>query len=179
MRAIPTVAVLVLAISGARAADWIEEMRPTPTLPQTAAGQRDEPGVVSVDPGFARILRFDKPFRTILVGDENVARVAAQSDRVLSVVATAPNGTTNLIVLDEGGNELFSGTIRVAGRSVHRVEIASKKLTHEYWTYYCTATSCHRTKDPFEGEVPKVTEERRDITIRNAPGASVPRAPTD
>ena len=124
-------------------AQFREVRGPEPALPDVA-DQNSE--AIMVDPGFARVVRFDKPFKTIVVGDESVVHVTAQSDRAITIIATSPNGLTNLVVLDEAGGEIFSGTGRVMGAMC--VAWKSGPRTH------CTNTG------PISAPRPRVTAPR-------------------
>src|SRR5262245_42743366 len=67
---------------------------------------------VRVRPGYATVLKFDKAFSTVVIGDPQVADVLPRGDRAVLLSGRAV-GTTNLIVLDADSNELFNTTVIV------------------------------------------------------------------
>jgi len=165
-------AAVAAAMTTQSVAQFREITGPEPSLEATTDVESGG-SVIEVSPGFARLVRFEKPISTIIVGNPEVARVTAQSDRSISIIPSSNSGTTNLIALGENGTEVFSGIIQVGGArsSLHRVEIVSKGRIHEWWTYFCSPTFCHRTKEELEGEPqPIPTKTDSTITIRRERG---------
>jgi hypothetical protein len=90
-----------------------------------------EPGDKTIElfPNEVKLVRFDKPFSTVVVGEPRIADATAQGD-MLILTGKAP-GRTTVIVLDSGNNELmkkrvvvseFTGIDRVTVNSASRKE---------------------------------------------------------
>jgi hypothetical protein len=133
---------------------------------------------IELSPGFVKLLRFDRPVGTVAIGDPAVADTFAPNDR--SILLTGKTvGTTNLIILDDAGKDLFSAEVIVSRSELRRVAVHSKAILHRYWAYQCTETNCWRVKDEFEGPMPEQTQQRieQDSTTRSAPAEQVPVPP--
>ena len=113
-----------------------------PTYAQTA-----DP--VQLTPGFTKLIRFDRPIATVVIGNPEVADARAQTDRSIALVGKAV-GITNLIALDNTGAEVLSTLVVVGARDAGKVIINSRKALHEYWAYRCTADNCVRVEDRLE-----------------------------
>lgn len=141
-----------------------------------STARAEEP--IELSPGVVRLLRFDRPVGTVAVGNPAVADTFAPNDR--SVLLTGKTiGSTNLIVLDDGGRDLFSAAVIVSRSEFGRVTIHSKALLHRYWAYQCSDASCWRLRDEFEGPMPEQSQQRieQDTTTRGAPAEQVPVPP--
>jgi len=101
---------------------------------------------VQLTPGFTKLIRFDRPIATVVIGNPEVADARAQTDRSIALVGKAV-GITNLIALDNTGAEVFSSLVVVGARDAGKVIINSRKALHEYWAYRCTADNCVRVED--------------------------------
>lgn len=112
-----------------------------------AFAQTGEP--VQLTPGFTRLIRFDRPIATVVIGNPEVADARAQTDRSIALVGKAV-GITNLIALDNTGTEVFSSLVVVGARDAGKVIINSRKQLHEYWAYRCTSDNCVRVEDRLE-----------------------------
>lgn len=77
----------------------------TPAVAQNSA-------VVELDPSMAKLLRFEKPLSTIIIGDPTIAEATAQGNQIVALTGKKP-GITNLIVLDASNQELFNAPIAV------------------------------------------------------------------
>jgi hypothetical protein len=133
---------------------------------------------IELSPGIVKLLRFDRPVGTVAVGNPSVADTFAPNDR--SILLTGKTiGSTNLIVLDDGGRDLFSAAVIVSRTEFGRVTIHSKGLLHRYWAYQCSDASCWRLRDEFEGPMPEQTQQRieQDTTTRGGPAEQVPVPP--
>ena len=117
-----------------------------PPIPSSFA-QTSEP--VQLTPGFTKLIRFDKPIATVVIGNPEVADARAQSDRSIALVGKAV-GITNLIALDNTGAEVLSTLVVVGARDAGKVIINSRRQLHEYWAYRCTADNCVRVEDRLE-----------------------------
>lgn len=109
--------------------------------------QTSEP--VQLTPGFTKLIRFDRPIATVVIGNPEVADARAQTDRSIALVGKAV-GITNLIALDNTGIEVFNSLVVVGARDAGKVIINSRKALHEYWAYRCTAENCVRVEDRLE-----------------------------
>src|SRR5882757_6089223 len=78
-----------------------------------AFAQTSEP--VQLTPGFTKLIRFDRPIATVVIGNPEVADARAQTDRSIALVGKAV-GITNLIALDNTGAEVFSSLVVVGAR---------------------------------------------------------------
>ena len=104
---------------------------------------------VQLTPGFTRVIQFDRPISTVVVGNPEVADARAQTDRSIVLVGRAV-GITNLIALDNTGAEVFSSLVVVGARDAGKVIINARKQLHEYWAYRCTSDNCVRVEDRLE-----------------------------
>jgi Flp pilus assembly secretin CpaC len=78
-------------------------------LPATAQNQNP----MELAAKTARVLRFDRPIRTAIVGDPSIAEVTVEGDRIV-VLSAKKVGATNLIVLDTDTKEMLNQSIIVA-----------------------------------------------------------------
>lgn len=133
---------------------------------------------IELAPGFVKLLRFDRTVGTVAVGDPAVADTFAPNDRAILLTGKAI-GSTNLIVLDDAGRDLFSAGVIVSRSELGRVSVNSKAILHRYWAYQCSDASCWRLRDEFEGPMPEQTQQRieQDSTSRAAPAQQVPTPP--
>ncbi len=73
----------------------------------------DETIDVTID--FAKIIDLEAPARTVFVGNSGIADATIpQNDRTRVLLTGRTAGTTNLIVLDDDGDEILNATIQVA-----------------------------------------------------------------
>ena len=114
---------------------------------QVLPAQTSEP--VQLTPGFTRLIRFDRPIATVVIGNPEVADARAQTDRSIALVGKAV-GITNLIALDNTGAEVFTSLVVVGARDAGKVIINARKQLHEYWAYRCTSDNCVRVEDRLE-----------------------------
>jgi hypothetical protein len=119
------------------------------TLASSGALQAQTSDPVQLTPGFTKLIRFDRPIATIVIGNPEVADARAQTDRSIAIVGKAV-GITNLIALDNAGAEVFSSLVVVGARDAGKVIINSRRTLHEYWAYRCTADNCVRVEDRLE-----------------------------
>lgn len=78
-----------------------------------AALAEEESASISVILDFARVLTFDQPARTIIIGNPAIVDGTLNDERTL-VLTGKGSGTTNLIVLGEGGREVSNLVVNVA-----------------------------------------------------------------
>jgi Flp pilus assembly secretin CpaC len=83
---------------------------------------------VTID--FARVMRIDQPAHTIVVGNPGIADAAIGDERTL-VLTGKTAGTTNLIVLDDAGEEILNAILRVSSdvRQLTTVFYGSQRQT--------------------------------------------------
>jgi Flp pilus assembly secretin CpaC len=77
----------------------------------TTAFAADETIDVIID--FAKVRKLDEPAHTIIIGNPGIADVSVNDDTML-VLTGKTAGTTNLIVLDEAGDEILEANLRVS-----------------------------------------------------------------
>ena len=104
---------------------------------------------VQLTPGFTKLIKFDRPIATVVIGNPEVADARAQTDRSIALVGKAV-GITNLIALDNVGVEVFNALVVVGARDAGKVIVNSRRALHEYWAYRCTADNCVRVEDRLE-----------------------------
>ena len=90
---------------------------------RSSFAQTSEP--VQLTPGFTRLIRFDRPIATVVIGNPEVADARAQTDRSIALVGKAV-GITNLIALDNTGAEVFSSLVVVGARDAGKVIINAR-----------------------------------------------------
>jgi len=76
-----------------------------------AAAAADDMVDVAID--FAKVMKLDKPAHTIIIGNPGIADASIDDETTL-ILTGKTAGTTNLIVLDEGGTELLNTQVRVS-----------------------------------------------------------------
>jgi Flp pilus assembly secretin CpaC len=69
--------------------------------------------VIDVTIDFAKVIQLDKPAATIVIGNPGIADASVEDETTLVLTGKAA-GVTNLIVLDEEGNEIERAVLRVA-----------------------------------------------------------------
>ena len=133
---------------------------------------------IRLRPGFATILKLNQSIGTVVVGDAKVIDATPQSDTTLVLTAKEVAGTTNVLILDEQGNEFFSATVTVSvqGSSVSgKVQIhprsaggGRQSTVHEYWAYGCTPV-CARIEDKLEVDVR--SRSQTEVTTTTSDGS--------
>lgn len=84
-------------------------LAPSPSSPRAAE-------TIVLTAGFTQMLRPERAVRTIAIGNPQIADATVGDGRTIILTGKAV-GTTNLILLDEAGEEISNATIRVtAGR---------------------------------------------------------------
>lgn len=79
---------------------------------------------------FAKILQLNEPIATIIIGNPGIANATIQDDQTIILTGKAA-GMTNLIVLNDNGDELANVLVRVASnvRRLTTVFYGSKRQT--------------------------------------------------
>ena len=132
--------------------------------------------VIELEPGFAKFVRLQKSFSTVSIGKPEVADVVSlQAQGGILLTGKTP-GRTNIIALDETGNEIVNAKIvvgqEVAAPDTKKIMTHAQNNVHEYWAYRCTPV-CERVEDKLEQkEAPPVTN---NFFSRTTP---TPKSPT-
>jgi hypothetical protein len=92
-------------------------VRPADVLVGVQAAEAEEE-VVDLRIDFARVLKLEQPAATMIVGSPEIAD-ATLSDNKTIVLTGKTAGTTNLIVLDDAGNQISQLVLRVGSRGRH------------------------------------------------------------
>jgi len=80
--------------------------------PAITAEASQLPKLVELWPGMVKILKVDARFQSVLIGNPNVADASAITSNVIAITGKAP-GLTNLILIDEKGEEIFDTRIQI------------------------------------------------------------------
>ncbi len=104
--------VLVASSSVAQAAD----PAPKSWAPQeaTATKVEREATVIAITTDFARVLTFNRSARTVIIGNPSIIDGTLNDDRTI-VLSGKAVGTTNIIILGEGGEEIANLAVDVTG----------------------------------------------------------------
>jgi Flp pilus assembly secretin CpaC len=96
----------------------------------------EAPKAMQLTKGFSEVVRPSRPARTIVVGDPKFVEATVGGGQ--SIVLTARNeGTTNLILLDEMGNEISRTTINVGQPNPNADRILIRSGHKGYKHYVC------------------------------------------
>jgi hypothetical protein len=109
-------------------------------------------------------LKLARPANSVVIGNATVADVAVHDSNTLLVTGKA-FGSTNLIVLDRGGNKIYENTLDVGGEAPHNLTIVRGTGTY---TYACS-DKCRGT--PMVGDAPSHFEEVMN-TVTGKAGAA-------
>lgn len=80
---------------------------------------------------FAHILALDEPAGTVAVGNDGIVRATLSDDQTIVLTGLAP-GTTNLIVLDATGDEIYNTAVRVVASGDYLVTVYRGSLRQTY-----------------------------------------------
>jgi len=108
---------------------------------------RERMDAVSVTLDFARILTFNSPARTIIIGNPAVVDGTLSDDRTIVLTGKAV-GTTNVIVLGEAGREVASFVVNVTTNSSQSITVHQGETQQ---TYTCAGTCRPPTAPPALG----------------------------
>ena len=92
--------------------------------------------IIDVTIDFAKLLTVPRPAATIVVGNPGIADAAVEDETTLVLTGRAA-GTTNLIVLDEKGQEMTNATVRV---SSNVQQLTTIFFGRQRRTYSCAPT---------------------------------------
>jgi len=98
------------SIAGTAAADEVKVRALQTRSPELAAGRTSTSIGVTLD--FARILTFDHPARTIVIGNPAIVD-GTLSDEHTMVLTGKAIGTTNMIIFGDGGREIANLAVNV------------------------------------------------------------------
>lgn len=84
-----------------------------PSLASEALGQTVE---LVID--FAKIVTLDEPVSTVVIGNAGIADAAMGDDRTIVLTGKAA-GTTNMIFIGRGGEQIANTTVRVSSDTRH------------------------------------------------------------
>lgn len=142
-------------------------------------GRADE--IIELKAGFATLLKLEKSFSTVSVGNPDVADVVPfQLERAILLTGKSA-GATNVIVLDEARNEILNATVVVGARDTGKVTSHSRTNLHDYWAYRCTPV-CERVEDKFERverPAPVVVVPQSDASAQKPRVIEQPTPPSD
>lgn len=102
-----------------------------PSLGGEAIGDR-----VDLVIDFAKIVTLDQPIATIVIGNSGIADASIGDDRTIVLTGKAA-GTTNMILLGRGGEQIANATIRVASDTRHLTTVFRGK---DRQTFSCAPT---------------------------------------
>jgi Flp pilus assembly secretin CpaC len=87
--------------------------------------------IIDVTIDFAEVVKLERPAETIIIGNPGIADAAVEDDTTLVVTGKAA-GTTNLIVLDQAGEEIENAVLRVSSntRQLTTVFYGSQRQTY-------------------------------------------------
>jgi hypothetical protein len=97
-------------------------------------------------------LKLARPANSVVVGNATVADVSVHDSNTLLITGKA-FGSTNLIVLDRGGNKIYENMLDVGGEAPHTLTIVRGAGTY---TYACSE-KCRAT--PMVGDAQAHFEE--------------------
>jgi Pilus formation protein N terminal region len=139
-------------------------------------------GTIEIEVGHTRLLKLDRPFKSVIVGNPDIADAVVQDQRTLLITAKAEKDTakawgekdtkqryetrTNLLLLDNANEPMYSVELAVtnqpAGKgdivqSLGRVRVyaGGRKEIADYTPYACSSADCIRLNMETQGELSK------------------------
>lgn len=85
-----------------------------------SAARADQPITVFMD--HARILKLGQAVEKVIIGNSNIADVTVADPKTIVLTGKA-YGTTNLVILDKGGNAIIDEEVLVATDEDHTVRV--------------------------------------------------------
>ncbi len=126
------IAVLVHAASAIVAQAAADEVPRSVLLPEMrATGVEREVTLIAVTLDFARVLTFNRSARTIIIGNPGIIDGTLSDDRTIVLTGKAV-GTTNMIILGEGGDEIANLAVNVAERKSHLTTVYQGSEQHVF-----------------------------------------------
>jgi hypothetical protein len=145
------------------------------------------PSTIPLKAGNATVLRLDRPFDSVIVGNSDLIDVQPIGNN-RSLVVTAKKkaaGRTNLILLDNMGQTIYSADVVVTQPApvfAKVVKFHTRGELNDYFPYSCSPEDCVRLKDEQPGEhsndifVPGLVQPG-SININSSPSVNSPLAP--
>jgi hypothetical protein len=142
------------------------------------------PSPIETKTGTARVFRFEKPFKSVVIGNPDIIDARTLSDdRTLLLTAKDKAGRTNLILLDDANQTIYSADIVVTEPEPDfpkRVRFHTRVgELNDYFAYTCTPDDCVRLKDQFQSEIGKdifipglVQPPQQNINVNTSPPPS-------
>lgn len=131
---------------------------------------------IEIRPSFVVLVQLPQAYRTVYVGDPEIADVGAARTNTQVALHGRKIGSTNLIALDEQERVVFTATIIVGGgRQLGRMQIHNRSSLNAYTPYQCSSTGCRRVDDPLAEPLDPAWRTTVDpttgtiTTIRNPP----------
>jgi hypothetical protein len=139
-------------------------------------------GTIEIEVGHTRLLKLDRPFKSVIVGNPDIADAVVQDQRTLLITAKTEKDTakasgekdtkpryetrTNLLLLDNANEPMYSVELAVtnqpAGKgdivqSLGRVRVyaGGRKEIADYTPYACSSADCIRLNMETQGELSK------------------------
>ena len=133
--------------------------------------------------GYVNVLRIEQPFKSVVIGNPDIIDAHPLDDRELAVTAKDKAGRTNLILLDNANQTIYSADIVVTEAEpdfLRRVRFHTREgELNDYFAYTCTPQDCVRLKDQFQSEVGKdifvpglVQPPQQNINVNTSPPPS-------
>lgn len=105
--------------------------------------------------GSARVLRVEQPFKSVVIGNPDIIDAHVLGDRELVLNAKDKAGRTNLILLDNANQEVYSAEVVVTEPEpvyARRVRFHTQRELNDFFVYACTSQDCVRLKEEFPGQ---------------------------
>lgn len=121
----------------------------------------------TVESGTTKPLRLSKPAASVVIGNQNVADVAVADPQLVFLTGKA-FGTTNLLVLDEANNIIYSSDVVVTTNSANLVTVNRAGASY---TYDCAeecrdAPAIGDAQEHFSKALGQVEQKRRATEAR-------------
>jgi len=160
------VAVVLIAWTGSAFA----QTSPNTTYCTAKATQSPAPcGPIEIVSGHSSVLKLDRPFSTVVLGNDDLVKVNAIGDRAVVITASKKDGykmkdgKTNLMFLDKANEPMYSVEVVVTtppdNAALGHVRIFAARGPKErrniadYTPFACTSSDCIRLKEEYQGEL--------------------------
>jgi Flp pilus assembly secretin CpaC len=126
------IAVSIQVVSAIVAQAAADEALTSVLLHQTGtAGVEREATTITITLDFARVLTFNRSARTIIIGNPGIIDGTLSDDRTIVLTGKA-FGTTNVIILGEGGEEIANLAVNVAGNQAKMTTVYQGSEQHVF-----------------------------------------------
>jgi Flp pilus assembly secretin CpaC len=109
--------------------------------------------------GHANLIKTDKSFSNIIIGDPKVVDVTAASDRTATLTALM-TGETNVLFLDKVGDLVEEYEVVVTEPQEARVRVHNLSQLTGYTSYRCGRTFCDRIEEVIPKEPETTTKHQ-------------------